>query len=339
MLVNLYATVRALPALTFAHALRGQRDRSDPELVPHLEGFMGFVMDRGRRPMNATRYAILRHLERVQHHLSIELDEASLAALTAWATSANAIAFLADARVCAPDGAVLVDPATGEAEPDARVPYPSDAVRRKASTDQRLRGAGVAVLASLPPVISELEVSWRTPSEIGARCAALFACALRAESLSSGQPIPAREIVARMPHVLGAMSPRERSFFEAAEPAPEDVTDHVWRYEALLALAWSLRLVPDLPYPNSLCDVGALAQTMISLDPATLSRGPMRPGTEILDALDLTYRLHWACTDARVNAGPAPRETEPGVVFERHHAFAWLTRDGDADWDDVQTAT
>ena len=65
----------------------------------------------------------------------------------------------------------------------------------------------------------------------------------------------------------------------------------------------------------------------------------MRPASEILDALDLHYRLHWATTSARTKGEPAPAGLEPGVVFERHYALNWLTCFQDAEWDDVDTPT
>ncbi len=44
-------------------------------------------------------------------------------------------------------------------------------------------------------------------------------------------------------------------------------------------------------------------------------------------------------TEARVRKTEAPAGLEGGVVFERHHALNWLTRFGDAEWDDVETPT
>src|SRR5271163_495505 len=129
MLVNAYSTHRSPPELSFPHALRARRDRSDPELAEHLRGFMGFVMGGGQRPMTQTRYHVIRHLERVQHHLALDVEASAMNAFGTWARAANAIVFLTDSSVRAPDGKVLVAPGTGDAEPGADVPYPDDAVR------------------------------------------------------------------------------------------------------------------------------------------------------------------------------------------------------------------
>lgn len=56
ILVNAYATVGDLPALDFAHRLLSSRDLSDPDMIPHLEGFSGYVLNRGDSQMTAIRY-------------------------------------------------------------------------------------------------------------------------------------------------------------------------------------------------------------------------------------------------------------------------------------------
>ena len=340
MLLNAYCTHRAPPPLDFRHRLNSRRDRSDPDLAPHLRGFMGFVMGGGQRPMNQTRYAVLRHIERVCHHVSLHVDDADLDAFAAWARAANAIVFTPDGSVRAPDGAVLVDPASGDAQAGAEVPYPADAVARRRASREALAALGVAVPETLPPVVAEVEVALRDAREVAARCLALFACALRAESLGSGDGVDPAELARKIPGAVEAMSPRERAFFHAASPSRQDVVDHGWRYEALAALAWSIQLLPALPAPTRLCDVPALAATTLGLaGEGSIGAARLRPAREVLDALDLHFRAHWAVTEARVQGRDLGGGLTPGVITERHHALNWLVRFEDADWDDVSTPT
>jgi hypothetical protein len=340
MLLNAYCTHRSPPALSFPHQLKGRRDRNDPELFEHLRGFMSFVMGGGKRPMNATRYAVIQHLQRVQHHVSVEVDDAHMAGFITWATSANAIVFVPDGTVRAPGGAILVEPQNGDAQQGAAVPYPADALQRKTAHERRLEALGVRVLGSLPPVVSEIEVELREPSEVAARCLALLACAVRAESLTSGDELPTAELKMKIPGGYEAMSPKERAFFDASSPSQQDVVNHAWRYEALAVLAWATTLVPELPLPNRTCDVPMLAKTMFAAPKESFVReARLRSEKEILDALDLHFRCHWATTDARINDRPMPGGLDPGVVAERHHALNWLTRSEDEDWDDVTTPT
>lgn len=338
LLLNVYATHKSPPPIDFPHVLKNRRDRSDPELVGHLHGFMGFVMGGGARPMNQTRFHVLDHLQRVKHQVAMEVAEDDMEAFTRWAVAANAIVFFTDGTVRSPDGAVLVDPETGDAEEDAHVPYPADALARKRRTEKLLVGRGIAIAPTLPPVISEVEVELRDIREIAQRCMALFVCAARAESIAAGQPMPVEAMKQKVPLGFGALSPDERAFMATEAPDRQAVLNHTWRYEALATLAWSIGAVDALPFPDATCDVAALTRTMF----AVMEKFEPRPRTpaEILDALDLHYRIHWATTDARVSPGRTPMPAvDNSVVMERHHALNWLVRFEDADWDDVTTPT
>lgn len=127
-----------------------------------------------------------------------------------------------------------------------------------------------------------------------------------------------------------------------ADPSPDQqaIVNHTWRYEALAVLRWALGSGPALGLPSDPCDVSAVARAMLDTAGADLlASARLRPTADLLDALDLTYRLAWAVTDARVNDHPPLDGLEPGVVAERHYALNWLTRFGDAAWDDVETPT
>ena len=341
MLLNAYCTHRSPPPLDLAHTLLGRRDRTERALGPHLQGFAGFVMAQGARPVTAMRYAVLRHLQRVRHHLAIDLPDASLLAFEAWARAANAIVFWPDSTVRAPGGGVLVDPVHGDAEPGAQVPYPADAVQRKAASTTKLAALGIRVPDILPPVVSEIEVDLRSGPEVAARCLALCACAVRAESLSADDEIPTAELRRRMPLAFSAMSPAELAFVATERPERQAVIDLVWRYEALGALVWAIDLAETLSPPTSVCDVQALAHLVLAHNDADATAfvegARLRPGGGILDTLDLTSRFHWAATEARVKATATPASLEPGVVIERYRALNWLTRFEDADWDDITT--
>lgn len=136
------------------------------------------------------------------------------------------------------------------------------------------------------------------------------------------------------------MSPGELAFASDRAPDPQAVVNHAWRYEALAVLWWAIGGTPSLGFPEAPCDVPALAKAMLSTPgEAIVAAARLRSTTELLDALDLTYRLAWAVTDARINDRAPLDGIEPGVVAERHYALNWLTRFEDADWDDVTTPT
>ncbi len=326
MFVNAYATRRDLPAITFPHLALARRDWRDPELPAHLRGFVGFVTDRGTRPLTTMRRAVLGHIDRVRHHIALEADVAHWPALSGWARDANAIMVWTDRTVRAPDGKVLVGAYVGDPEPGAEVPYPVDAVARKAITEAALDARGVNVSRSLSPVVSEIEVEMREPREVATQCLALFACALGTESLAAAESIPAGDL--------------EPAFMAAAAPPRQGVIDDACRYEALAVLAWTVRAVDVLSFPDAIVDVPALARTMRGLDAEVfVSCAKLRPTSEILDALDVTFRLHWATVNARVKEKPPSAGLDPGAVKERYHALSWLTRFEGVHWEDVTTPT
>lgn len=338
LLLNAYCTHRSPPPLEFAHRLRARRDRSDPELEEHLRGCMEFVMGGGSRPMNQSRFHVPDHLERVRHQFSLEVEAEHMHAFKAWAGAANAIVFMTDLTVRAPNGAVLVDPESGDAEPEANVPSFRDALERKARTERHLMELGIPIAKTLPPVVSEAEVELRSVRDIEQRCLALFICARRADSIAANRPIQTRDLKAKSPLAFDALTPLEREFMNDPSPLQQDVFLYTWRYEAAALLAWSIGATPDLPFPKTMCDVPALAKRMFAIMKTPLAPKPVSTSA-VLDALDLHYRLHWATTEAQIHAKPPPKGVDPGVVEERHYALNWLTRFLESDWDDVETPT
>ena len=340
ILVNLYATVRELPALAFPHELNNRRDRSDPELVPHLHGFIGFVMRGGERPMTASLFHVIQHIERVQNQISIDIEDDAFDAMATWAIEANAILFLPDGSVRDPVGRMLVDPETGESEDDAQVPFPGDAVDRKLRFDEEIAAAGIPVAPGLPPIVGVGEVVLRSPVDVLHRACSLLACAIRAEGLNSGDPLPVSHFREHLPEAFVALSPSEQAFLSTDAPEHQAVVNHAWRYEAVWVLEWALGLVDTLPFPTTICDVPRTARTLIEADRAALlDSASLRPTEEILDAVDQHFRLHWAVREARRTGNATPGDLDPGVIAERHYALNWLVRFQDADWDDVDTPT
>ena len=77
----------------------------------------------------------------------------------------------------------------------------------------------------------------------------------------------------------------------------------------------------------------------LTADPGEwIARSKLRDTEEILNELDLTYRIHWATRDAALNNKAIPRDFHPGIVFERHYALNWLVIYAD-EWDDITTDT
>jgi hypothetical protein len=339
VLLNAYCTHRHPPALQFPHELINRRARSDAEMPAHLQGFTGYVLSRGNQQMSLVKYRLMRHIQRVHHQFSMNVETGDLVAFGRWAQAANAIAYFPDGSIRDCQGLVLLD-GEGQTAEGAAVPYLRDAVERKAKSVKRLGELGIAVSDSLPPVAAEEEAGLRTPAEAALRAMALFLVAVRAEVAVSGRGPTVDELKDRFPLASLALSPAEAGFLAAPEPEERLIPLFSWRYESLLALQWALGQTAELPPASATCDVPVLARRMIRADSERFAAdAALRPTSEILDALDLHYRLHWAVRQARQDRKPMPGGIDAGVVYERHYALNWLIRFGDAEWDDVDTPT
>ena len=342
VLVNAYATLAALPPIALPHRLLGARDRSDPALAEHLQGFVGYVMSLGDGQMTATRYYVWRHLQRVRHHVSFEVDDADLAHIEPWAQAANALLFLPDGSIRAPDGAVVID-AAGEGDPQAALPHPADAVARRARTRVLLAAAPQQPPAGMAPALGEGELVLRGPGEVLARALGLLYVAARAHARATGLPaIPAGQ-EEHNPIGAVALTPQEQAFVTDEGTDADAAAALTWRYEAANTLLWALGLADaSIDDSAAMADVDRLWASV-----APLARRPdgqavrLRPAGEILDALDRTWLEHWIVRQARQKE-VAPGALNGDVVMERHLALNWLTNfqnDPGIAWDDTDTPT
>ena len=177
----------------------------------------------------------------------------------------------------------------------------------------------------------------RTPDEVVKRALALMLTGIQAESFRENDPLDPKEFKARCPLGFAALSNIESDFIHAPQPQEQDVMNMSWRYEALLPLQWALNWQSKLPFADTFCNVSSLVETGLENSNPELSTLTLRPTSELLDALDLNYRLHWLARDCRLNNKTLPVEIMEGVIQERQHALNWLTNFENADWDDVDT--
>ena len=334
VLINVYATIADFVEPSFPHVLHAWRDGSDPELRPHLSGFEDYVLAQGDGKMTALRFHVLQHIARVRQHASLSVDPRNLDDFAAWAERLNAIAFLSDGSVRDPHGRVLVARADEALDAAARIPFPEEAKRRKERTGLGLSERGLRA-ADLPPREGEAEVRLREANDVYGRAQALLAVAVRAESVRDGEPILASDLLAKLPAAESSLSPAERRFLDDPSPTAATIASFGWNHEALQVLEWALGLVEELPFPDTICDAALTTRTLLSARQA----GTLRPTTQLLDALDFTYRLHWIAVQARVEGRPAPAGLIEGALEYRHRAFNWLVHYRDADWDAVTTQT
>lgn len=339
ILLNAYCTLLAPPRLNFPHTLIGARSQSDPGLAPHLEGFVGYVLGTNDNQMTYTLYHVMRHIQRVQAQFSFEVEEGALEQVSAWAQQANAVLYWPGGTVHDARGRVLVSPDGAGPDAGAEVPYPPDALERKIRTESQLSGLGIQVPPSLPPVIGEGEVRWRSTAEVAGRAMALAAVAVMAETRGEGDPMPFARLDTGLPGYATFLSPQERAFLAEPSSSPEQIARFSWRYEALALLQWALGWQEQLPFPTDICDVPGVMRAALGHTRQLEPSSALRPPAELLDALDLHFRLHWLARDARLKEQPAPHSLEAGVILERHCALNWLVCFENSEWDDIDTPT
>ena len=207
---------------------------------------------------------------------------------------------------------------------------------RRARSITRLVAEGVPVLESLPVVEAEAQCRFRSKDEVVDRAIALLAVASR----GAGDPPDAVDTFARSFGATAHLSPRERAFFDDANPNPTEASALSWRFESVVVLLWALGYRDRLGPPTAPVNGSEIVEAFVSRGPAAFrAQARLRSGGELLDEADLIYRYDWATTDARVNGGPPPQNVSPDVVMERHQALNWLIGYRGAAWDDVPTDT
>ncbi|MEO1286318.1 MAG: DUF4272 domain-containing protein, partial [Chloroflexota bacterium] len=140
--------------------------------------------------------------------------------------------------------------------------------------------------------------------------------------------------------LTNTLTEQETIFNEDASPDEYIVIMFSQRMEACWLLLWALGLIPNLARPDNFADA-VRANEIIdtrSLD-QLLIEAKYRNKSEILDALDLHFRYHWAVVDAELYGKKSPTGLKPDVVYQRHYALNWLVQLRDQDWDEITTDT
>lgn len=213
---------------------------------------------------------------------------------------------------------------------------PSD---RKARSEAILQKEGIPFLPSLPCIESEEETELRSIEEVGIRMACLF-CVV-------GSAFEPSETVfkeyLKKNQLWEHLTPKETAFLSNPTPDKKANINFAWRTEALFVLMWSAGLFEELPLPVHETDTGKIVSVFPECDESPwpfIRKLQMRTKSEILDASDLIYRLHWAVRNPELTGQSTCRaKLHGGVVQEWHQAINWVTKYENLDWDEVTTDT
>lgn len=338
IIINAYSTLTNPTAINFSCKKLNQSGLNSLNFIDHLNGLIDRIMQASDGQMNTRRYELYRHIQKTKHLFTFEIEEDQFNDLAIWGEHANVILFFPDGTIRNPNREVL-QYSNGKFDINVNMPYPTEALQRKAKTEQYLATLGLHSLESLPPVVAESEVILRTPDEVAKRALALMLTGIQAESFRENDPLDPEEFKERCPIGYAALSNIEYDFIHNIQPQEQDIMNMGWRYEALLPLQWALNWQSTLPFADTFCQASSLVEKGLENINPEISTLTLRPLSELLDALDLNYRLHWLTRDYRINNKPLPVQMVEDIIQERQHAFNWLTNFENADWDDVDTPT
>ncbi|MGG0655864.1 DUF4272 domain-containing protein [Rummeliibacillus pycnus] len=209
-----------------------------------------------------------------------------------------------------------------------------DSTKRKLQSENILNSQGIPLNAHLPEILDDREAILKAKEEIIDRA---FALAIVSGKAMGGSKKKVKEFIQR----YGAdafFTRKEQIFISSLFTKKQDKINFTWKLESLWVLLWSLGLISDLGSPKNLCNVDLTFETILGFKKEELlTKVQLKTLPEVLDELDIVYRMHWAVREAHLKSFEIPPQLDPGVVMERHYALNWLI--GKDDWDDVSTNT
>ena len=209
------------------------------------------------------------------------------------------------------------------------------AQERKDISIEILKSQGVPFIDHLPLRYETGEVAPREKDEVIARAICSFAaimcaCTIRdSGELTDEDKQGAKDFLDNRFGCIDKLTRMERRVIEG-EASYDEAVNMGWKYESLWALLWAMGLVKELDFPKDICDCNFVMKTFGG---DFSERVKMHGMDEILQALDLVYRYHWACVNARVN-GTKSAGLDEEVVMERRGGLEWLCCKG-AENDDL----
>jgi len=212
----------------------------------------------------------------------------------------------------------------------------NEALDRKMRSHAYCESYKIPVNLNLPVIETEAATTIRTQEAIVSRALALYFIGIKSEGVEQ----EALDHLEEKYSIKSDFSPEELAYVNSSAPSQQQTINANWRYESLHVFLWALGYIDSLSYPSELCNV--YDDTGIIWEKSRqefMAQAKLRSKAEMLDQADLIYRIHWACTEARIKGQPAPAGLNSSVVYERHYALNWLIRYMDQDWDEVTTDT
>lgn len=217
-----------------------------------------------------------------------------------------------------------------------------EALDRKNRSIRILEEQGIPYLEELPVIENSLEIKGKTIDEIAKRAIVLcIACNFASDIISNKKRRYIKESKKFFNKLLDTynvkdyMTRDEKLLFDKMD---KNVAIQLsWQFEGYLILLWSLGLVDEVPFPDTLVEPDAVTAVVSACDTyrELIEKCKLRDVNEVLDLADLTYRYNWYCVESKINEEDTV--INPEIVMERHRALLWLL--SDVKWDKVEINT
>ena len=208
-------------------------------------------------------------------------------------------------------------------------------INRKVKSEDFLNSHSIKVNKNLPFLETVAQTKMRSTDEIIGRAFALMVTAAKGEGIEQQHLVKLIES-----KKIDSLSKKESEIFQMENLNDQDRAYATWRYESLYVILWAMGKMDELKFPSEICDVQAIVGALIKTNKEELKNTiKLKSASNILDELDKTYRMNWACVDARIKGEQVEGNINPSIIFERHYALNWLTNYLDQDWDNVTTDT
>lgn len=217
-----------------------------------------------------------------------------------------------------------------------------EAYDRKVRSIKTLQAQGIPYIDELPVIESSYEITGKTLEEIAKRAIVLcISCNFASDLISNKKRRYLKESkkffnkLLDTYNVKDVMTKDEKNLFDKMN---KNLAIQIsWQFEGYVILLWTLGLIDEIEFPDSLVDPDSVTAIVSACDNYRefIEKCQLRDVHEVLDLADLTYRYNWYCVEAKIN-GEEPI-INPEVVVERHRALNWLL--SDKKWDNVEINT
>ena len=207
---------------------------------------------------------------------------------------------------------------------------------RKSASEARIRALDIPINENLRLLAADDEVQLRSPEDVLQRMIALWAVV--GTAMVPGNRHFHRYIVGN--RYQPWLSTRESRFLLKENPGEAQRILYSWQLEPLYFIAWCAGLIEHVGIPqgpSSLKDIVGLFPKDMTPPDRLKDAIRIRPVAEIMDQVDLVYRLDWGVRHVQPTGDGTAPALNAGVLQEWHRAANWMIRHkGQDDWDHIE---